>query len=132
MGAFIDFLFMRLWQTGTAIEPLSRSPGASGEGKALCSHCFTTVRTRQRAALDWVVGVDEMDSISTVGCVREKNEEKKSARYLRTHIHAYTIAHLAYPKVMQEKCVRGSEGRESRDQRRICELCCISASRQSC
>lgn len=35
MSAFIDFLFLHLWQpcrvTGMAIEPLSRSLGASGE-----------------------------------------------------------------------------------------------------
>lgn len=43
--------------------------------------------------------MDEKDSISAVGlaCL---------------HIYAYAPARLPYPKVMQEKCVRGSEGGE--------------------
>lgn len=28
----------------------------------------------------------------------------------RLHVYAYAVARLSYPKVMQEKCVRGSEG----------------------
>lgn len=87
MGAFIDFLFLRLWQpcrmTGAAIEPLSGSPGASGEGKALCLHCLTILHTRQRTAVEkrlpvWMKWI--------VGLVRERKGETACAPLASMHI----------------------------------------------
>lgn len=89
---------------------------ASREGIAVCPHCLTIIHTSS-CSREKAVAMDKKkkDSLGAVGlaCM---------------HLYAYPVAPLLYPKVMQEKCVRGSEG----DLQRIWELCCINGSRRSC
>lgn len=110
--------------------PGSRSPGVWGQKRGwsslltLLDHSSSKTKGLQQRNVD-----EKRDSISTVGFTRETMREES-----HVSMYACAAARLAYPKVMLEKCVRGSEegGGESGDQQRICELCCISASRQSC